>query len=206
MKCFPKESLVDPWGGASGGGRQQVHAEEARLLVEGGVGLGHDRVEAVPGVDDLRPLDDVEDDAGGARLLGERVRVAVLQRICIARCRFCFFVLRHLNLGAPPTARARVALARGAQGGNLKMGSWQMVLWQPRWVHAEMDALCYQKITADERPIGREKRIEFKHVKEIEELEFGEFVLQCDKRDFTFGFPSSASSHVPAPPAPDASF
>ena len=66
------------------------------------------------------------------------------------------------------------------------MGSWQMVLWQPRWVHAETDALCYQKITADERPIGREKRIEFRDVKEIEELEYGEFVLQCSKRDYTF--------------------
>ena len=49
-----------------------------------------------------------------------------------------------------------------------------MVLWQPRWVHAEVDALCYQKITADERPIGREKRIEFKDLKEIEELEYRE--------------------------------
>ena len=73
-----------------------------------------------------------------------------------------------------------------AQEGNLKLGSWQMVLWQPRWVHAETDALCYQKITADERPIGREKRIEFRDVKEIEELEYGEFVLQCSKRDYTF--------------------
>ena len=102
------------------------------------------------------------------------------------------------------------------------MGSWQMVLWQPRFLHAETGALCYQKITADEvcvclraswllsltrrahlhrgvcvcaalalplvsqRPIGRVKRIEFKDVKEIEELEYGEFVLQCSKRDYTF--------------------
>ena len=37
-----------------------------------------------------------------------------------------------------------------------------------------------------QRPIGRVKRIEFKDVKEIEELEYGEFVLQCSKRDYTF--------------------
>lgn len=80
--------------------------------------------------------------------------------------------------------------------GNLKLGSWQMVLWQPRWVHAEVDALCYQKITADERPIGREKRIEFKDLKEIEELEFGEFVLQCKKRDYTFKAPDENKCQV----------
>ena len=32
----------------------------------------------------------------------------------------------------------------------MKLGSWQMVLWQPRWVFAELDGLCYQKISADE--------------------------------------------------------
>ena len=34
--------------------------------------------------------------------------------------------------------------------GHFKLGSWQMVLWQPRWVYAEEDAFCYQKISADE--------------------------------------------------------
>jgi len=80
--------------------------------------------------------------------------------------------------------------------GNLKMGSWQMVLWQPRWVHATEDSLCYQKITADERPIGREKKIEFRDVKEIEELEYGEFVLQCTKRDYTFKAPDENRCQV----------
>lgn len=85
---------------------------------------------------------------------------------------------------------------RPFQEGNLKLGSWQMVLWQPRWVHAETDALCYQKITADERPIGREKRIEFKNVRDIEELEYGEFVLQCKKRDYTFKAPDENKCQV----------
>lgn len=80
--------------------------------------------------------------------------------------------------------------------GNLKFGSWQMVLWQPRWVRAEVDALCYQKITADERPIGKEKRIEFRDIKEIEELEYGEFVLQCSKRDYTFKAPDETKCQV----------
>jgi hypothetical protein len=80
--------------------------------------------------------------------------------------------------------------------GNLKLGSWQMVLWQPRWVHAETDALCYQKITSDERPIGKQKRIEFRDIREIEELENAEFVLQTGKRDYTFKAPNENKCQV----------
>lgn len=80
--------------------------------------------------------------------------------------------------------------------GNLKLFSWQMVLWQPRWVKAEPHALCYQKITADERPVGKEKRIEFSTIREIEELEYGEFVLQCGKRDYTFKAPDEQTCEV----------
>jgi len=29
----------------------------------------------------------------------------------------------------------------------VKLGSWQLVLWQPRWVFAEIDGFCYQKIS-----------------------------------------------------------
>jgi len=80
--------------------------------------------------------------------------------------------------------------------GNLKLGTWQMVLWQPRWVFASTEALCYQKITADERPIGKEKRIPFSDIQQIEELEFGEFVLQCPRRDYTFKAPDEFKCQV----------
>ena len=91
------------------------------------------------------------------------------------------------------------------QEGNLKLGSWQMVLWQPRWVHAETDALCYQKITSDERPIGRHKRIEFRDIREIEELENAEFVLQTGKRDYTFKAPNENKCQVRERPLDDRS-
>ena len=80
--------------------------------------------------------------------------------------------------------------------GNLKLFTWQMVLWQPRWVKAEPSALCYQKVTADERPVGKEKRIEFSSIKGIEELEYGEFVLQCVKREYTFKASDEARCEV----------
>jgi len=37
-----------------------------------------------------------------------------------------------------------------AQDAAVKMGAWQMVLWQPRWVYAEVDGFCYQKISTAE--------------------------------------------------------
>ena len=68
------------------------------------------------------------------------------------------------------------------QDGAVKMGAWQMVLWQPRWVFAETDGFCYQKISTTERPIGKPKKITFASVREIEELDSAEvysrFVLR----------------------------
>ena len=76
------------------------------------------------------------------------------------------------------------------------VGSWQLVLWQPRWVFAEIDGFCYQKISADESPIGKPKKIMFAAVETIEELDCAEFVLQCGKRDFTFKAPSEDACTV----------
>mmetsp|Transcript_1941 Transcript_1941/g.3130 ORF Transcript_1941/g.3130 Transcript_1941/m.3130 type:complete len:150 (+) Transcript_1941:97-546(+) len=78
----------------------------------------------------------------------------------------------------------------------VKMGAWQMVLWQPRWVFAEIDGFCYQKISTTEKPIGKPKKISFSEVKEIEELDCAEFVLQCPNRDYTFKAPNEDACTV----------
>ncbi|KAL1495209.1 hypothetical protein AB1Y20_017073 [Prymnesium parvum] len=78
----------------------------------------------------------------------------------------------------------------------VKLGSWQMVLWQPRWVFAELDGLCYQKISAEEKPIGQPKKILYSSILHIEELDQGEFVLQCNNRDYTFKAPNENLSSV----------
>ena len=36
-----------------------------------------------------------------------------------------------------------------SQAGHMKMGSWQMVLWQPRWLFADLEAVMYQKINKE---------------------------------------------------------
>lgn len=78
----------------------------------------------------------------------------------------------------------------------VKMGAWQMVLWQPRWVYAEVDGLCYQKISTTEKPIGKPKKIKYNDVKEIEELDCAEFVLQTASRDYTFKAPNEDAATV----------
>jgi hypothetical protein len=82
------------------------------------------------------------------------------------------------------------------QDAAMKFGAWQMVLWQPRWLYAEVDGLCYQKISTSEvrsrprmalvsaaqtasgvhaqKPIGRPKKILFKNIKDIDELDCAE--------------------------------
>ena len=47
-----------------------------------------------------------------------------------------------------------------------------------------------------QRPIGREKRIEFSDIHDIEELEYGEFVLQCSKRSYTFKAPDEVKCQI----------
>ena len=66
------------------------------------------------------------------------------------------------------------------------LGSWQVVLWQPRWLYAERDALCYQRVGNFGVPLGQAKRIPFEQVTCIDEYEHGEFVLQCRTRSYVF--------------------
>ena len=46
---------------------------------------------------------------------------------------------------SPPLLRRRLW-----QDAAMKLGAWQMVLWQPRWLYAEVDGVCYQKISTTE--------------------------------------------------------
>ena len=68
----------------------------------------------------------------------------------------------------------------------MKLGAWQMVLWQPRYVYAETDSLCYQKVSTNDKPIGRPKKVPFSSISKVDELEYGEFVVQSSGRDYTF--------------------
>lgn len=69
------------------------------------------------------------------------------------------------------------------------LGAKQVVLWQPRWLYAERDGLCYQKVNQAGIPLSvwPPKRIAFADVTSIDELETdGEFALWTRKRCFVF--------------------
>ena len=53
----------------------------------------------------------------------------------------------------------------------------QLVLWQPRWLYAEIDGICYQKVSVSEKPVGPPKKLPFATVSEIIELDCSEFVV-----------------------------
>ena len=57
-------------------------------------------------------------------------------------------------------------------------------------VHRMLTVMGY-----DDAPHGHGE-VEFKDVREIEELEYGEFVLQCAKRDYTFKAPDETKCQV----------
>lgn len=67
--------------------------------------------------------------------------------------------------------------------GNMRCGSWQMVLWQPRCFSANLEGAAYQKITAEGKAFGRVKRLPYSGIMDVVELEFCEFAIQCEKRD-----------------------
>lgn len=51
-------------------------------------------------------------------------------------------------------------------------------------------------VLRSQRPIGKIKKIDFGDIREIEELEYGEFVLQCSKRDYTFKVPDEQKCQI----------
>ena len=67
-----------------------------------------------------------------------------------------------------------------------QLGSWRLIVWQPRWVYAELDALYYQKVNADDQPIGEAQRILFSDVTVIEQDASDEFEIFCGKRSYVF--------------------
>lgn len=77
--------------------------------------------------------------------------------------------------------------------------SWQVVLWQPKWLYAERDGLCYQRVTASEGAVGHEpRRIAFEDVTSIDEFEMGEFTLQCRTRTYVFRSKCVKTAHAMA--------
>mmetsp|Transcript_1198 Transcript_1198/g.3676 ORF Transcript_1198/g.3676 Transcript_1198/m.3676 type:complete len:171 (+) Transcript_1198:85-597(+) len=79
---------------------------------------------------------------------------------------------------------------------GLRMGPYQLVLWQPRYVFADLTGLHYQKLSTQNRPMGKPKKITFASILEVTELEQGEIVIRCRQRDYTFKAPDASKASV----------
>jgi len=77
-------------------------------------------------------------------------------------------------------------------GNPLRLGPWQILWWQPRYFHAELDGFCHQPISTTERPTGKSSKIRYSAIERIDICETAsglkqEFVVVCSgNRSFTF--------------------
>ena len=80
----------------------------------------------------------------------------------------------------------RGKLEKLASTSTVSFRSYQLCVWQERWVYAEDDALCYAHLTADMKPEGQSKRIPFASIEFVGPFDETQFVIKCAKRTFTF--------------------
>lgn len=68
------------------------------------------------------------------------------------------------------------------------MGTKQLVVWQPRLLFCEADGICYQKLAADDTPMGEPTKVKFADINGIEELRghSAEFELRCAGQELIF--------------------
>ena len=86
------------------------------------------------------------------------------------------------------TARleCRGLLEKLAGNKSMSIFSYQLCVWQERYVFAEEDALCYQQLALDRTPTGRVTRIPYASIQFVGPYDESQFVLKCAKRSYTF--------------------
>lgn len=80
----------------------------------------------------------------------------------------------------------RGLLEKLASKSTFSFRSYQLCVWQERYVYAEDDALCYQQLSQDRVPHGACKRILYSSIQFVGALDETQFVLQCARRSYTF--------------------
>ena len=85
----------------------------------------------------------------------------------------------------------RGLLEKLASRSTLSFRSYQLCVWQERYVFAEDDALCYQELAQDRTPKGKMKRIPYPTIHFVGPYDETQFVLKCQKRSYTFLCPST---------------
>ena len=93
-----------------------------------------------------------------------------------------------------PQSEAWEATKKGCRGlleklaskSTFSFRSYQLCVWQERWVFAADDALCYQHLSADMQPTGKQKRIPYSTIEFVGPFDDTQFVVKCARRAYTF--------------------
>ena len=86
---------------------------------------------------------------------------------------------------------SRGLLEKLATKSTLSFRSYQLCVWQERYVFAEDNALCYQQLSLDHTPTGKCKRIPYSSLQFVGPYDETQFVIKCSKRTYTFLCPST---------------
>jgi len=83
-------------------------------------------------------------------------------------------------------SESRGLLEKLASKTTLSFRSYQLCVWQERYVFADDDALCYQHLTTEMEPAGEPKRIPYSSIEFVGPFDDTQFVLKCADRAYTF--------------------
>ena len=73
----------------------------------------------------------------------------------------------------------RGVLEKLAAAKTLSFRSFQLCVWQERYVYADYDAICYQHLNADMQPTGPMKRIPYSSIEFVGPFDETQFVIKC---------------------------
>jgi len=83
-------------------------------------------------------------------------------------------------------ADSKGLLEKLASSTTVSFRSYQLCVWQERYVYASDDALCYQHLSADMQPTGSTKQIPYSSIEFVGPFDEQQFVVKCKGRAFTF--------------------
>ena len=83
-------------------------------------------------------------------------------------------------------AETRGLLEKLATKTTLSFRSYQLCVWQERYVFAEDEGLYYQHLSAEMVPVGTAKRIPYSTIEFVGPFDETQFVLKCADRAYTF--------------------
>jgi len=92
----------------------------------------------------------------------------------------------HTSAWEASKAECCGVLEKLASRSTLSFRSYELCVWQERYVYTEDDALCYRQVNKERTPVGAAKRIPFAVIQFVGPFDDAQFVIKCAKRSNTF--------------------